>query len=109
MSVALTAGRSSPCYPVPASAGRQNVLRTRSGGKSVPAARSLPVSATTSLSPVFSIATTPIRTGEIDMKNPFIPSRSRICQWADTALIFSVVAAGLVAAMAATLRQLALM
>lgn len=103
--VALTAGRSSLCHPITASAGRQNVLRTRSSGKSVPAARPMPVSATSSLSSVSTIATTPNRTGEIDMRNPFIPSNSPICRWADTALIFGVVTAGILAVVAATLRS----
>ena len=102
---ALTAGRSSLCHPISASAGRQNVLRTRSSGKSVPAARPMPVSATSSLSPVSTIATTPNRTGEFDMRNPFIPSQSTICHWADTILIFAVIAAGLIAVLAAVLRS----
>lgn len=104
--VVLTAGRSSLCYPIPAAADRQNVLRTRFCGKSVPAVRSMPVSATPSLSPVSTIATTANRTGEIDMRNPFIPSRSRICNWVETALIFGVAAMGLIAVVVATYRQL---
>jgi hypothetical protein len=35
------------------------------------------------------------------MKNPFIPSRSRFCSAAETALLFSVALAGLIAAIIA--------
>lgn len=43
---------------------------------------------------------------KIDMGNPFIPSREPICRIADTALIFAVAVAGVVAVAVAVLRQL---
>jgi hypothetical protein len=39
------------------------------------------------------------------MRNPFIPSRSRICRLADMVLIFAVSAAGLSAAVVSLLLQ----
>jgi hypothetical protein len=39
------------------------------------------------------------------MKNPFIPSRSIICRVADWLMIFALVAAGLIAALAAFITQ----
>lgn len=44
---------------------------------------------------------------KIDMQNPFIPSRQPICRMADTALIFAVTVAGVVAVAAALIRQIA--
>jgi hypothetical protein len=43
----------------------------------------------------------------IDMQNPFIPSREPICRIADTALVFAVAAAGAAAVAAAVVRQIA--
>ncbi len=41
------------------------------------------------------------------MRNPFIPSQSRVCELANLVMIFGVTAAGLFAAIAALLVQVA--
>ncbi|SOC41632.1 hypothetical protein SAMN05892877_10937 [Rhizobium subbaraonis] len=41
------------------------------------------------------------------MKNPFIPSQSKICRAADTALLFSVVLIALAAAVSSFVKYLA--
>jgi len=41
------------------------------------------------------------------MRNPFIPSQSRICKLADTVLIFAVTVAGIAAAAACIVMQVA--
>ena len=43
---------------------------------------------------------------EIDVRNPFIPASSPVCRVAHTALLFSVVLAGLAAAVAGLIRQI---
>lgn len=103
MRAAPTIGCSSLCHP---GFHRQGDRFSRSGGRSSPAVQSKTVRATPSPSSVSEFATTPNRTGRIDMENPFIPSRSCICQVADMALIFGVVVAGLVAVTAAVCSQL---
>lgn len=44
-------------------------------------------------------------TDKIDTRNPFIPSTSPICRMADTALIFGVAAAGLLAVLVSLAMQ----
>lgn len=95
MRAVRTIGCSSLCHP---GSHRQGFLS--------PAVQSMTVRSTPSQSRLSSFPTTSNRTGEFDMRNPFIPSRSTICRLADTALIFGVAAAGLVAVIAATLRQM---
>lgn len=103
MGVARTIGCSSLFYP---EFHRQGDRFSRSGGRSSPAVQSKTVRATSSQFRVSEFATMPIRTGKIDMENPFIPSRSRICRVADMALIFAVAVAGLAAVIAAVLNQI---
>jgi len=103
MRAARAVGCSSLCHP---GFHRQGDRWSRSGGRSSPAVQSKTVRATPSSSRVSEFATTPNRTGRIDMENPFIPSRSRICRVADIALIFGVVIAGLVAVIAAVCNQM---
>lgn len=41
------------------------------------------------------------------MRNPFIPSHSRVCESANLVMMFSVIVAGLVAAVTALVMQVA--
>lgn len=50
-------------------------------------------------------ATMTKRRPQFDNRNPFIPSLSPACQWIDQVLIFSVLAAGLAAGLAALFSQ----
>lgn len=45
------------------------------------------------------------RRSEVDTRNPFIPSSSPVCRVADQVLVFSVALAGVVAGVAAILKQ----
>ncbi len=91
--------RSSLCHPVPAFAGRQGA---RHGGSS-PRLPGHPTCATPEPSPMNTSPAMPKAQRKIDRQNPFIPARSPICRAAETALIFSITAAGLAAALAAIL------
>jgi len=95
--VARSICRSSLCHPVPASADRQ--------GEDAPAVRSLIDRVTALLSCITGSATTAKPRGELDLKNPFIPSFSPVCRAADTALLFCVVLFSLAAAGAALFQQ----
>lgn len=80
---------------------------SRTSGQFTPAVQSETVSATERPSINHARPTMTKQQGKIDTSNPFIPSLSPVCQWADTVLIFAVAVAGLVAAAAATVAQFA--
>ncbi|WP_428429463.1 hypothetical protein [Pararhizobium sp.] len=84
--------------------GRANTP-SRTSGLFAPAVQSETVSATQRPSGNPERATMTKRHGKIDTSNPFIPSFSPVCQWADTVLIFAVAVAGLVAAAAAIIAR----
>ena len=86
--------------------GRANTP-SRTSGLFAPAVQSETVSATQRPSTNRARPTMTKQHGKIDTLNPFIPSFSPVCQWADTLLIFAVAAAGLVAAAAAIVAQFA--
>lgn len=84
--------------------GRANTS-SRKSGLFAPAVQSETVSATPRPSFNRWRPTMTKQHGKIDTSNAFIPSRSPVCRWADTVLVFAVTVAGVVAAAAAIAAQ----
>ncbi|PTM92856.1 hypothetical protein C7449_107270 [Mycoplana dimorpha] len=100
--------RSSLYHPVTTEVVRQGRCAPSVSLASAPgcSARSF-LRATTRQFPIGAVRTMTKRQREFDTRNPFIPARSPVCNAAQTALLFCVALAGLVAALISLAIQIA--